>query len=922
MEVPSRFQSITSRGESPSSIGWNNTVPLEKISSVSFELFSTYEVDHLAVTNVYRTDMEGPGTVRDLKMGPQNSAQPCDTCSRNYESCPGHFGKIELPRMMHPLCVDNIILTLSCVCMTCGTLMVTKEEMEQEGILLKRDDRRLREIKNLVRRLGRTCQNHEQVPGAKQCMPTPYYLSYHDDKRKPYVKYTYEKKPEADDIRTMYADAPRGEASIHKILSSITDDDAKLLGFTASHPKTMVIDRLLVIPWCARPDVFFNRVSHADDLTSRYHGIVHSVILYNKASPDESTRSDVYADLYGKVFGLMKSDPAALKGKKKVLNDITKQIQGKEAMIRRSIMGKRVDFAGRTVVGPAAYLRADEIGIPAEIAQKLTRPFFVSELNRREMQASWDTGRIQYITKKNGRASGIRRPVNAAFRQSHPDYRLELGDYVERALQDGELVIYNRQPTLHKNGVLAAYAKIIDDRIVRINLSTTIPLHADFDGDEVNVHVPQTIEAYAEMEQLMTTSKNMLSTSMNKPTFGIVYDALSGAYLMTQPAHELEQLQSLTGQDLQDADARIAELRKRTVLDPVIYNQMMNVVVGTPQYETLGRRLKRAGIDPVSTRGVMSGAFPDGFDYMHTFFEAGTPVHVRVEDGVLVGGYLSGKTLKNVDGGIVTELTRQIGGDAAVDFLSIVQFITREYLQQHGLSVGVNDWVPTDTEFRKQVAQTVDEASLRVVSLTRKATNEIEREQEERNVRQALSNAKTKTENHIQEYFEPDNSVMIMANSGAKGSMFNTVQVGSVLGQQLVSGKRIPRNLAGNRSLPVFMPGEDSIDSRGFCRNSFASGLEPHEFFFHAQGGREGLTDTAVNTADTGSLHRQLVKTAEDVHIATDGSVRVHGGIIEALSGGDGFNAAMLSSVDIAGEKVPFFRNLQQVANQINRKYM
>src|SRR5690625_2242303 len=161
-----------------------------------------------------------------------------------------------------------------------------------------------------------------------------------------------------------------------------------------------------------------------------------------------------------------------------------------------------------------------------------------------------------------------------------------------------------------------------------------------------------------------------------------------------------------------------------------------------------------------------------------------------------------------------------------------------------------------------------------------------------------------------------------MANSGSKGSVLNTVKMSSTLGQQMVNNKRIPTNLPGNRSLPIFEPNDPDPRTRGFCYNSFASGLEPSELFFHAQGGREGIINSAINTSRTGSLQRQLIKSAEDVHINAEGSVRAaDNSIVEFVYGGDGFDASELTSIPIDGEKVPFFRNIEQLANKINRKY-
>lgn len=465
-------------------------------------------------------------------------------------------------------------------------------------------------------------------------------------------------------------------------------------------------------------------------------------------------------------------------------------------------------------------------------------------------------------------------------------------------------------------------------------------VYKDFDGDEINIHVPQTIEAYAEAEQLLGIYRNLMSTESNRPIMGIVYDTLSGAYLITYPQHEFERL----GQQIEKivleqrghapgtpkyleleaaktaALARRAVVGERILLDPVVYNQAIAPVVDSPQYLTLYDRLARYGIDPRSGRGLISAVFPEDFYYL---WSDGKGNVVEVKEGVLVRGLLTKETLGTKDGSMIAEMYKQLGGLVTVDFMSDIQFVVREFLQQHGLSVGIDDCIPDDPEFRRQIDSVLTDASYKVIALAETPSeNPIMAERREQKTLEILEKAKMGTEEILMKYFKPDNAILIMANSGAKGTSLNAVQMASALGQQKVSGRRIQAGLPGNRSLPVFEPGDKDPRARGFCFNSFVTGLEPSEFFFHAQGGREGLTDTAVNTARTGFLQHQIIKSAEDVHISTDGSVRTADlGIIEFVYGGDGFQASELGTVKIQGEAVPFFRNLRQLADKINAKY-
>ena len=453
----------------------------------------------------------------------------------------------------------------------------------------------------------------------------------------------------------------------------------------------------------------------------------------------------------------------------------------------------------------------------------------------------------------------------------------------------------------------------------------------DFDGDEINIHVPQTIEAYAEAEQLLGIHHNLMSAQTNKPMMGIVYDSLSGAYLLTYPQEEFERLgreiiklrsnPSVDDAEREKVDALIEQYEKRRLvvgnkilLDPIVFNISIQNVIDAPQYNTLFDRLDTYGINPRSGRALISSVFPEDFDYNSN--------GVVIKDGILVSGTLSKDTLGNKDGSIIAEMVKQKGGLITVDFMSDIQFVINEFLAQHGLTVGIDDCIPDDLKFREAIDQIVSDATFKVISLSNKVTNKFVAEQQERKICEALDIAKNNGDAIVQKFFDDDNAIMIMAKSGAKGTTFNAIQMSSALGSTKVSGKRIQANLPGDRSLPSIEPGCKDPRSRGYIVNSFGSGLNPIEFFFHAQGGREGLTDTAVNTAQTGFLQHQIIKSAEDIHISSDGCVRSADlAVVQFIYGDDGQDASNLSTLKIHGEKIPFFRNISNLADKINRKY-
>lgn len=896
---------------------------MSEIESVEFNLFSTEEIDSYAVVNVTSSAKEGPGTVRDLKMGPHSESMACDTCSNDIRGCPGHYGKIILPKLMHPLAVNHIILVLSCVCNTCGRLLVTKEEIERAGISRMSGLKRLQNIKELVSKNKRSCERYTDMKGVQKCDPNPIFSSIKENKDDYRLSYTYpgaqNQKKTPFFLLPEIPDNMPGK-SIYKILHSIPREDCDLLGFDVSHPKDMIMERLVVIPYCARPDLYQGDSYYPDDLTTMYIDIIKSVNAYNNLNNNEADRDMHIKSINFKVSHLMKNDGRYNQGGVKVYTDVKKRVQGKTAIVRANLMGKRVNYAGRTVAGPGHDLRVDEAGIPRLMAQDLTRPIRVAEFNRTELQSRYDDGLVKHITMISGSLAGTRVMVSDRFKVKFPNYTLQLGDIVERVLEDGDIVLINRQPTLHKQSILLAYARIKDQRIVTINLSITTPLNADFDGDELNVHVPQTIEAYAEAEQLLGIYRNLMSSQNNKPMMGIVYDSLSGAYLMTHPQTEMDKINEELSQThdplkIQDLESRRALLKPKCFIDPVVYKMAIQNVINAPQYATLSERLSQYNVPEMSGRALISAAFPENFDYRAN--------GVVIKNGILVKGTLTSASLGNKDGSIIGEMVKQMGGLITVDFMSDIQFIVRDYLMNHGLSVSAHDCSPQDNTFRDAIDTIVTETTLKILSYSGETShNKIMAEQQERKIQDALEAAKDQSGNIVHKYFDEDNAIKIMADSGAKGTIFNAVQMSSILGQQKVNGRRIPTNLPGGRSLPCIEPGDKDPRARGFVKNSFCSGLEPCEFFFHIQGGREGLTDTAVNTSQTGFLQHQIIKSAEDIHISPDGSVRsADNAIVQFIYGDDGYDSSELSTIQILNEKMPFFRNLYQLAEKVNRRY-
>lgn len=987
-------------------------LPFAQIDAVGFNLFSTEEIDELAVVDITRPDKEGPHTVRDLHLGPHNESQSCETCAGSFRACSGHYGKVVIPKIIHPLAIAHVIQLLGCVCNSCGGLLLTKEDLDKEGITRMTGLRRLQATKELTSRLGLTsCNRYDNVPGVAPCQKgLPIYGSVKEmtDQKDYKLSYKFSKKQDVKYFRT--------PNDIYKILDSISPSDAELLGFIhGSHPRTLISERLLIIPYCARPDLYQDDTFYPDDISSIYSEIIKKANDYWDTRIPSAEKENIIKELYFKIKHLMRNEGGQYKqGTAKVYTDITSRFQGKTALIRSHLLGKRVNFAGRTVAGPGGYLRVDEIGIPEAMAVKLTRPIVVTDLNRAEMQSRYESRRVLYITPRTGRFAGNRIMVTEQFVRENPNYQVRVGDTLDRILEDGDVVLVNRQPTLHRQSIIALRAKIIPGRIVLINLSITSPLNADFDGDELNIHVPQTIEAYAEAEILYSTQAGLMNDQTNQPMMGIVYNGLTGAYLMSrdddtvenrrlyseltaqyeQMTDELEEYQAslvppneyeryITLEDtvsrLQHALDTIADIdtaeyinmtyeldrakrdlnRKRNeikqivdtesdpqrinahtqlymriieiqktigMLDPIVFNQCLVYLADRPQFESLRQRCQEQGLIWGTGKSLLSAAFPIGF-YYNTVDESETDPkkiakQITIRNGILLRGTLSKDSIGRSDNNIIAEMYKHLGPTATVNFMSDVQIVTREYLQARGFTVGYDDCVSDDPTFQDELSKLIADAEVKVLALSGPSSNKIQADAQERQILKALDIVKSAGDKIAVEKLRKDNNMMIMVYAGSKGTSLNLAQISSLLGPQRVNGQRIPANMPGNRTLPIYRPGDQDPRARGFCRSSFYSGLGPDEMFFHAMGGREGITDTAVNTANVGQLGHNLINSAADNHVSHDGSVRTaDGSIIEFVYGGDGFNAGELGTVKIRNEAIPFFRNLKQLAYTISAKY-
>lgn len=860
-------------------------LPSLVIEANIISIFSAEELRRLAVCEVTNVEQEGLGSVNDPRMGVIDDNKVCATCHKDNFECPGHLGYIRLnTAFLHPLYMRDAVRVLASCCNSCGGLLLTEGQMRERGLLGKRGDKRLAELEEQCAGLHCTRSRDADV---KACRRNHKYLPARLKETKQIMyEYTAEKGNKKE--------YPVQVQEVRRIFNAISDEDAKLMGFeNGVHPRRFIVEDWPVIPPIARPPVKQDGQIWPDHLTMMYIDLVRYNILLGKTPDtvqDERTRQETIRNMFFVLEHMINNtDGKYSQGHHKEMMSIWQRIQGKEALIRGLLMSKRVDFSFRTVLSPDPSLKFGEIRVPERVAQKVTVPVQVNRLNINEVRRMMAEGRITHITPGSGNLKGRRIQVDDRIRT---EARIEEGDKVDRWMQDGDIVVFNRQPTLSQFSIMAYTAKIGKPLTWGLNLSYTTPHNADFDGDEATGHVPQSLLSSAEGAFVMHATECLMDPRTNKNVFGLVMDAVTAAFLLTAPD---------------------------TTVDVDDYSDCIATMTETRQLASLPRRLADHNVPTNSGQALFSALMPEDF-----YYRKGT---VLIVDGVLIQGQITKDHIGTAHGSIIQALYSfyNDGQSRAVSFLTDASFVLNRWLMSRGFSIGLKDCVPTESVTRA-VREEMAKVKLQIEALGPAPKDPLERERHEQRSIAKINGITNVGLRIAKEGLALDNSIRIMAGDtggGAKGAIFNVAQISGLLGQQFVKGQRPPKSISGGtRCLPYYEEGDESIEARGFCSDSFFGGLRTEQLFMHQWGGREGLIDTAIKTAETGHLHHKMAKALEDMKVNYDGSVRNPTGIIFQFAyGGDGFDSANMMKVKTKDGDMASFIDLKITAAKINIKH-
>lgn len=871
----------------------------KKIDAIEFGLLSPDDIRKMSVAQIVVADTfdeDGypiESGIMDTRLGVIDPGQRCKTCGNRVGNCPGHFGHIELARpVMHAGYAKVIHKVLRATCRECSRILLAEDEIDYYTRLFRQYPEIGQKTANLSKDILKRCAKVKVCP---HCGEEQLKLKL----EKPTSIYEI---GETGSVRLTPID-------IRARLENISDDDYRLLGINpnAARLEWSILTVLAVPPVTVRPSITLESgVRSEDDLSHKLIDIIR-INQRLRENLDAGAPQLIVEDLWellqyhvttyfdNAVSGI----PPARHRSGRALRTLAQRLKGKEGRFRSNLSGKRVDFSARTVISPDPNLSMNEVGVPEQIAKILTIPQRVTTWNIEEMKQLVIRGPDQhpganYLIRTDGRRVDLRFVKDRSIIAD----TIEPGFIVERHLDTGDIVLFNRQPSLHRMSIMAHEVRVMPYRTFRLSLFVCPPYNADFDGDEMNLHVPQSEEARAEARVLMRVQEQILSPRFGGPIIGALQDYISAAFLLTRKSSlftetRVNQLLATAGYS--------GELPPPAILNPVkLWTGKQIFSVFIPEGISLSFKANICRKCKVCTK--------EDCEY---------DSYVVIRDGDLIFGVVDERAFGAGEAdSLFHRIIKEKGPTSARRFLDSVGRLLVRLITDRGFTMGLDDVsLPREVEQRiKVILEKANEKVELLIETYRRGELDANPGQTlletlEQRIQATLAEARDSAGTVAGEHLGLENAAVIMAQTGARGSRLNLSQMAAVVGQQSVRGGRISRGYQG-RTLPHFERGDLGAIARGFVTSSYKSGLDPIEYWFHAAGGREGLVDTAVRTSTSGYMQRRLMTALQDLKVESDGTVRTAPGrIVQFRFGDDGVDPSKSDhgrsvNIDIAIEKV------------------
>ncbi|CAL1677654.1 unnamed protein product [Lasius platythorax] len=903
-----------------------------EISHISFEADNMHNILMQSSVQVISKDLYNEDVGRtpvnhgvlDRRMGVGANGSECTTCSKTLYDCVGHFGYIdlELP-IFHVGHFRSIIQILQTICKNCAHVLLTGEERKFYSRKLQTPNLGYLMRKALRKQIWEkakkktTCPNCKEINGPvkKGGFLKIVYEKYKNLKKTdpliqekltelgPAMEHDRELKSIVEqNYRTVF-DQYLYPHVVRELFNRIPVGDVCLLLMDpkCAVPVDLILTRIPVPPVCIRPSAMsdLKAGTNEDFLTMKLSEIslINDVIRkQNNVNINMYMEHWDFLQLHCGLFinSEISGIPPHMQPKK-FGRGMVQRLKGKQGRFRGNLSGKRVDFSSRTVISPDPNLRIDQVGVPMQVAMTLTYPEKVNPSNIELMRTLVRNGPdvhpgANYVQYNNSQNKVYLKYGN----RKKIAQNLQNGDIVERHLKDDDLVLFNRQPSLHKLSIMAHKAKVLKHRTFRFNECCCAPYNADFDGDEMNLHFFQTEEAKAEALVLLANKSNLVTPRNGDLLIAATQDFITGGYLLTQ----------------KDVFLRIDQV-KLALCFLVGPDTSMTVTLPTPAILKpvklwTGKQIFSLIIRPSAECPVKANLMTKGKTYTTGEEFCINDSYVIIRNSELLAGAMDSSTLgSGSKQNIFYILLRDWGEDVAIAAMWRLTRLTNHFNFDRGISLGLSDLIANEglLQARETLLNTHYSKCNEYIQLMEQGrlvcqpgcTTE---ETLETKILNELSVIRDNVGKACLRELHRTNTPLTMALCGSKGSYINVSQMIACVGQQAINGRRVPNSFE-NRALPHVLAQLRTPDVKGFVRNSFYSGLGSKEFYFHAMGGREGLTDTAVKTADTGYMQRRLIKSLEDLCVHYDMTVRNSmRDIIQTCYGGDKLDPTYMEGKD------------------------
>ena len=882
-------------------------LPRVVIEEVIPSVYSFEEMERMSVCEITKSyapsiNEPEPYTLSDPKMGPITMGTKCNTC--HCTDCTGHYGFVKFKRPIYnPLMMRFVARVLNIVCHMCSRVLIPEETLRTAKVYATSFESRIRLLEKLSGNLACTHKHVDEGGAIIPCTPNPEY-GVSGDKDVHEIVFVETKGRVKKTTVFPIEQVAKILDQIGKIpnANKTPNRDLEILGMVGSPPINYIMRGMLIPPPSARPITIEQGEPRQHDLTMAYMKIVE--INNSFSDPINANKQNQVAhELFLAVRSLLDTGETFKTNTNKEFQSIKTIFGGKEGFVRRFMQGKRADRSSRTVLGTASDIEFGEIRVPYTIARTATRAFYVIKENIDYCYQLLAEDLVAFYTT----VEGLRYEV-------HKDKRIELkpGYMLEKRLQDGDLIIFDRAPTLHKASLITGRARISSEDTWGLHEAYIKSTNHDHDGDEGNGTIPFEVEAQAEAEVIMDVRKNICTPEQSRTGFTFVQDSITAAWKLSQ------------------AD---------TILDPMIMDECLELINNPSGFSTLRERARFYGINPLSGRYLLSALFPPDFTYQK--------MGIRIVEGIFLDGVITSAQMTNAPRSLIQELFNRydrLPSEAephgipeterswmvTTNFITNATYVFDQYsTATQFTTVGFFDCYFTTPELEKALAEEKARLVTGYQALGKPPKDPLLLARYESSVLGKVSSVKgVGVAKAKQLMIETENNLGKMAagtGSGAKGKLENLTQTSLAVGQQSLFGKRQTRTLEeGLRTLPSEDPYDPAaralptLESQGYVNESYSQGLTPESCFRIHWAGRGGVLDTACKTGEVGDINHKMVRSFETAAIAYDGSVRNSYGVVMMNGIGEGIDGKHAMLVKMEGESLLLPFDLEDLVTNVN----